>query len=113
MQSLPSSAWLRLVLACYLLVLGIAGMSPQAHAQRMEVVCTSDGAMKMVPMEGAAATHTLDCALCLAAALPAPQASTAASMPQPRAPAPVHAAGPPMAGPGGARFPPRGPPAQA
>ncbi len=74
MQALrTSSALLRLVLACYLLVLGIAGASPVFHPQRMEVVCSADGAMKMVAVDHEAGEHTLDCSLCLATALPAPE----------------------------------------
>lgn len=113
MQSLTSSAWLRLVLACYLLVLGIAGAAPELHSQRMEPVCTAHGAIKLVAVEDGAGPHTLDCAQCLAAALPAPQAHAAARMAPPIEHAPAYAAGPLLALTSGARFPPRGPPAQA
>lgn len=114
MQALrTSSALLRLVLACYLLVLGIAGASPVVHPQQMQVVCSADGAMKLVALEHAADAHTLDCALCLMASLPAPEFSRTMPARQPLAHAltPVVAAH--IAGRSGARFPPRGPPASA
>lgn len=108
-----SSALLRLVLACYLLVLGVAGASPVVHPLRMEVVCHGDGVMTMVAVDDAAGQHTLDCALCLPAALPAPPAHNhpAAAQPLAFAQAPMQAAQ--IAARIGARFPPRGPPARA
>jgi len=108
-----SSALLRLVLACYVLVLGIAGASPVVHPQRMEVVCTGDGAMKIVAVDHQAGHHTLDCLMCLAPALPVVQASGQVHKQQPLALAlaPVVAAH--LTGRSGARFPPRGPPAIA
>ncbi len=108
-----SSALLRLVLACYLMVLGIAGASPVVHPPRMEMVCSADGTMKMVAVDHEAGQHTLDCSLCLAASLPLPESHSPVQMRQPLAHAltPVVAAH--IAGRSGARFPPRGPPAFA
>lgn len=109
----PSPALLRLVLACYLLVLGIAGASPLMHPQRMEVVCHGDGVMTLVVADHQAGQHTLDCSLCLPAALPAPtpQIHQAFAPPLALALAPMPAAQ--IAARTGARFPPRGPPAFA
>lgn len=112
MQALrTSSALLRLVLACYLLVLGIAGASPVFHPQRMEVVCSADGAMKMVVVDHEAGKHTLDCSLCLATALPAPELQRQVQLRQPMALALTPLVAAHIAGRSGARFPPRGPPA--
>ena len=109
----PSSALLRLVLACYLLVLGVAGASPLMYPQRMEMVCHGDGAMTLVAVDHDAAQHTLDCALCLAASLPAPPPQMARSATQPLAPAPALRHTAQVAARSGARFPPRGPPVLA
>lgn len=108
-----SSALLRLVLACYLLVLGIAGASPVVHPQRLEMVCHGEGGMRMVAVDHDASQHTLDCALCLAASLPAPppQIQRAVAPPLALAPAPLQTAQ--VTARSGARFPPRGPPALA
>ena len=109
----PSSALLRLVLACYLLVLGIAGVSPVVHPLRLEMVCHGDGVMTLVAVDHQAGQHTLDCSLCLPAALPAPplQIHQAFAPPLALALAPMRAAQ--IAARTGARFPPRGPPAFA
>lgn len=108
-----SSALLRLVLACYLMVLGIAGAAPVVHPQRMEVVCSADGAMKMVAVDHEAGVHTLDCSLCLAASLPLPEFPSQVRTPQPLAHASTRMAAAHVAARAGARFPPRGPPSLA
>lgn len=106
-------ALLRLVLACYLLVLGIAGASPVLHPQRMEMVCQGDGVMAMVAVDHDASQHTLDCSLCLAASLPAPPPHRQQTIAQPLAQALPPMQGAQIAARTGARFPPRGPPARA
>lgn len=112
MQALRiSSALLRLVMACYLLVLGIAAAAPFFHPQRMEVVCSAAGAMKMVALDHEAGEHTLDCSLCLAPSLPVPEFCSAMPVHQPLAQALAPLVAAHIAGRSGARFPPRGPPA--
>lgn len=116
MHALRTSPMLaRLVLAWFVLVLGVAGASPLVHPKTMTVVCSAGGGEKIVYVDGdgePAQTdqHTLDCSLCLPAAVPAPAASVAPGMPQPLAHAlkPLIAAH--IAALVGAPLPPRGPP---
>lgn len=111
-----SSTLARLVLAWFVLTLGVAVASPLVHPQTMELVCVGDGGMKVVIVDadGGAVEirqHTLDCPMCLATTLPAPPAfaRVGQSLPLGHALTPVAAAhiaallGPPL--------PPRGPPA--
>ncbi len=60
----------RLLLTWFLLVLGVAGISPIVHPRAMEMVCTTGG-IQLVALDGdteadGAGPRTLDCALCLA-----------------------------------------------
>jgi hypothetical protein len=72
MQTLRRAHFLaRLVLAWFVLALGVAMASPLVHPQSMELVCSSGGAVKLVVQDangdGAAPQHphVLDCPLCL------------------------------------------------
>lgn len=78
MHILRSSLTLaRLVLAWFVLTLGVATAAPLLHPVTMTVVCAESGTkMVMVDADGAPVTahgsgHTLDCPMCLPAALPA------------------------------------------
>jgi hypothetical protein len=119
MQLLRRSTLLaRLVLAWFVLAMGVAIASPIVQPQAMELVCTASGGVKLVALgddaqDGAAVHHTLDCPMCLAATLPlAPHKAPCAS-PQPLAHAlqPLVAAH--IAALVGAPLPPRGPPSLA
>lgn len=96
MHKLRTSFWLsRLILAWFALTLGAASASPFIHPQAMELICTTAGEMRWVNVDshtgvsdGISADNrlgedeqnmahggqhnTLDCALCLPAAGPAP-----------------------------------------
>ncbi len=58
----------RLVLAWFVLSIGVAVASPVVNPLAMELVCSANGAIKLVVQtdEGAQelASHTLDCPLC-------------------------------------------------
>jgi hypothetical protein len=65
----------RLVLAWFVLSVGVAIASPWVHPQSMDVVCSSAGTMKLVvagddnaPAKG----PSLDCPLCASVGLPPP-----------------------------------------
>jgi hypothetical protein len=73
MQFLRSARFLaRLVLAWFVLALGVAVAAPVIHPKSMELVCASGGAMKLVVTSSDGTVsgehgHTLDCPLCLTA----------------------------------------------
>ncbi|QNP49457.1 DUF2946 family protein [Diaphorobacter aerolatus] len=108
-----SSMLIRLVLAWFVLTLGVAIASPVMHPESMEMVCSSDGSMKVVLIDDDGAAHmghhTLDCPMCLAATLPPSPVNLRAEMSQPLAYAlrPIVAAH--IAALVGAPLPPRGP----
>jgi hypothetical protein len=110
-----SSMLIRLVLAWFVLTLGVAVASPMVHPQAMEVVCSAGGSMKVVAIDDDGSTvqaghHALDCPMCLAATLPPTPVNVRADMPQPLAYAlrPIVVAQ--IAALVGAPLPPRGPP---
>ncbi len=117
MRTLQARSWLaRLVLAWYALTLSAAMASPLVQPKSLTQVCSADGGMVLVVVDAdgeevASGPHTLDCALCLATALPAPPVP-AAQTPAP----PALELGPPLVatahGPAraGAPLPARGPP---
>lgn len=107
----------RLVLAWFVLSLGVAVAAPLLHPVSIEMVCTTAGAVKAIATDadGDAVElghHTLDCALCFAGGhvpppevvalqLPAPDGLAHAMQPVPAAriaaltAAPLPARGPP------------------
>lgn len=119
MHALRTTAQLtRLVLAWFVLALGVAALAPVLQPQAMELVCSDAGRMKFVAVgeDGDAAPmgqHTLGCAACLAVLPPptVPQLHLAQAMP--RDVLRVAIAPALLAKPAGAPLPPRGPPAQA
>ena len=110
-----SSMLARLVLAWFVVTLGVAVASPMVHPQAMQLVCSDGGSVKLVVMgddeAGQGVHHTLDCPQCLAVSLPAPPATLRVLAPQPMA----HALHPfvtaHIAALLGAPLPPRAPPA--
>ncbi|RYF62682.1 MAG: DUF2946 domain-containing protein [Comamonadaceae bacterium] len=118
MQLLRASTLLaRLVLAWFVLSLGVAVASPLVSPQAMQLVCGTGTSAKLVMVSDdgqsmAAGHHALDCPACLAATLPPPQITLQlpAASPVPLAQHSFHAAH--IAALVGAPLPPRGPPAQ-
>ena len=117
MQFLRSSTKIaRLILAWFLLTLGVAIASPIVHPQSMQIICStvSGAQMLVVDDNGEQATgshHSLDCPLCLSIITP-PAVDiqvTAQAQPLGRAVQPIVAAR--LAAIVGAPLPPRGPPA--
>ena len=118
MQLLRASSLLaRLVLAWFVLSLGVAVASPLVNPQALELVCGTGSSAKLVVLNSddlsvAADHHALDCPACLAATLPPPLITfqLPAATPVPLAQHPFHEAH--IAALVGAPLPPRGPPAQ-
>jgi len=114
MQTLRHARFLaRLVLAWFVLALGVAIASPIVKPQAMELVCSAGSAVKLVKTGddgGTASGHVLDCPLCLVGGAPPPATHLALVHAQPLAHAlrPVPAAH--IAGRTAAPLPPRGPP---
>ncbi len=114
MQSLRRARLLaRLVLAWFVLSLGVAVASPIVLPQSMQLVCAGSGAVKLV-VSGADGSevptlHLLDCSLCVAIAPPPPSMAAVSVSLQP-----VFIAGhlptARIAARAGAPLPPRGPP---
>jgi hypothetical protein len=79
----------RLLLVWFALSVGVAIASPMVNPQAMDLVCTSTGSMKLVvPGDDdstAAASHTLDCPLCLSLMAPPPALNTQLSYVSPLA----------------------------
>ena len=106
----------RLVLAWFVLTLGVANAAPLLHPVTLTIVCSESGArMVMVDDDGAPAAahgsgHTLDCPMCLPAALP-PGFAAQAFAPAPAQACAIHPfASAHIAALVGAPLPPRGPP---
>ncbi len=79
----------RLVLAVFVLSLGVAIASPLVQPQSMELVCATGGAMKLIVKnaDGTAQErgHTLDCPLCASVAAPPPVMAAVVPAPSPLA----------------------------
>jgi hypothetical protein len=108
----------RLVLAWFVLTLGVAVASPIVNPQAMELVCTSGAQVKLVTLDDdgtqASPSHsTLDCPACLAITLPAstPRFIVERALPQRPTWPPISPSR--LGAPSGAALPPRGPPTLA
>ena len=115
LQTLRCLRWLaRLVLAWFVLSIGVAVASPLVHPQAMELICSGSGAIKVLVKtdDGAKelSSHTLDCPLCahVGAPPPASQAQLPVVHPLAHALRPIPAAH--IASRTAAPLPPRGPP---
>jgi hypothetical protein len=113
-----SSTLIRLVLAWFALTLGVAMASAIIAPKTMEMICSDGGTMKVIVVDKngdivEAGQHTLDCAMCLPASLPAAAVASQVAQPQPLAHAltPIEEAR--IAALVGAPLPPRGPPSRA
>ena len=109
-----SSMLVRLVLAWFVLTLGAASAAPVMQPTTMALVCSEGGAkVVFVDQDGAALHgkgHTLDCPLCLPAALPPPVVAMGAPTPQPAVGAVQRVVASHVVVHAGAPLPPRGPP---
>ena len=87
MQALRNTRHIvRLVLAWFVLSMGVAVASPVVNPQSLDLVCTTGGAMKLVVVgdddsQTASSSHTLDCPLC--ASLSAPPVPGQSTLPAP------------------------------
>ncbi len=105
----------RLVLAWFVLSLGVAVASPMVNPKAMQLICSASGSVKLLVQSDdgltEVASHTLDCPLCAASGSPPPAVRTAAEPVQPLSHAlrPLPAAH--MAWRTAAPLPARGPPA--
>jgi len=116
MHNLRHVRWLtRLVLAWFVLSIGVAVASPLVNPQAMELICSGAGAIKvLIKTDGGAkerSGHTLDCPLCAPVGAPpiASQATLPVVHPLAHALRPIPAAH--IAARTAAPLPPRGPPA--
>jgi hypothetical protein len=116
MHNLRHVRWLtRLVLAWFVLSIGVAVASPLVNPQAMELICSGAGAIKvLIKTDGGAKErygHTLDCPLCAPVGAPpiASQATLPVVHPLAHALRPIPAAH--IAARTAAPLPPRGPPA--
>ena len=116
MQTIRSLRWLaRLVLAWFVLSIGVAVASPLVNPQAMELICSGSGAIKLLVKTDDGAkelpSHTLDCPLCAHVGAPPPvsQAQLPVVHPLAHALRPIPAAH--IAARTAAPLPPRGPPA--
>lgn len=109
----------RLVLAGFVLSLGVAIASPLVQPQSLELICASGGAMKLIvkTADGGDADqtrgHTLDCPLCASVSAPPPVQALAFEFDSPLAHALRPLVSAHIAGRTAAPLPPRGPPALA
>ena len=116
MQTLRHARQLaRLVLAWFVLSMGVAVASPLVAPQALELVCSGSGAMKLLIKTDAGAkevagSHTLDCPLCASHSAPPPVLSLRVEPPQPLAYALQSIPAARIAALTAAPLPPRGPP---
>lgn len=120
MQALRTASTLaRLVLAWFVLTVGVATAAPLFDAPSMQLVCSAGagGRLLWVHDDGDASPapghHTLQCPMCLPAALPVQAMVLRRDPPEPLAPALQPRAAAHLAALAGAPLPPRGPPAVA
>jgi hypothetical protein len=88
MQHLRHAIFLtRCVLVWFVLSVGVAVASPMVNPQAMDLVCTSNGSMKLVVPgdDDASASPTLDCPLCASIVAPPPVFNTGLTQPFPLA----------------------------
>ena len=116
LQTLRSLRWLaRLVLAWFVVSMGVAVASPLVNPQAMELICSGSGAIKLLVKTDDGVqemqSHTLDCPLCAHVGAPPPAAQAPLPVVHPLAHAlrPIPAAH--IAARTAAPLPPRGPPA--
>lgn len=107
----------RLVLAWFVLALGVAAAAPAVQPKAVELVCTAGGSVKVLVIDedgqgSMQDQHTLDCSLCLHTLASAGRAIAPLPSQQPLAHACTPMAAAHIAALVGAPLPPRGPPQQ-
>ncbi|MET4576708.1 DUF2946 family protein [Ottowia thiooxydans] len=116
MQELRKSLLLtRLVLAWFLLTLGVAIASPIVQPRAMQMICAANGSIQVIVLDDsgqaeASPHHTLDCPLCVAITTPPVYPDIQFEQPVPQAIALYALGSQHIAAILGAPFPPRGPP---
>ncbi len=77
----------RLVLAWFVLSLGVAVASPMVNPKAMQLICSASGSVKLLVQSDdglkEVATHTLDCPLCASVGSPPAALCTMATLAQP------------------------------
>ncbi|MDP3227388.1 MAG: DUF2946 family protein [Acidovorax sp.] len=116
LQTIRSLRWLaRLVLAWFVLSIGVAVASPLVNPQAMELICSGSGAIKLLVKtdDGAKemSSHTLDCPLCAHVGAPPPTSQANLPVVHPLAHALRAIPAAHIAARTAAPLPPRGPPA--
>ena len=110
----PARNLARLVLAWFVLALGVAVASPLVKPQSWQMVCSAAGAVKLVNIDdtGLARTggHQMECPLCWLVAAPPPDFSLVLAPPAPVRDAPVSMLAVRDAARVGPALPARGPP---
>jgi len=83
----------RLVLAWFVLSVGVALAAPVLHTQALDVVCSGAGGMKVMSGDASDAGHRHDhmgdCSMCVLTGAPSVDIAFAAQRPPSAAPAPV------------------------
>lgn len=109
----PLVAW---VLAMFVMSLGATTASAAVDPVRMELVCSTTGAMKLLIKSDSGSdisiSHAMDCVLCITTGAPPPAIAQFAVAAQPLFLAAPTLAAAPIATRTGAPLPARGPPAQ-
>ena len=115
LQTLRRWRWtVRLVLAWFVMSMGVAVASPLVHPQSMELICSGTGAIKLLikTVDGVkdVSGHSLDCPLCVHGGAPPPATHAHVPLVHPLAHAlrPISATH--ITARAGAPLPPRGPP---
>ena len=116
LQTLRSLRWLaRLVLAWFVVSLGVAVASPLVNPQAMELICSGAGVIKLQVWTDDGAqdmpSHTLDCPLCAHVGAPPPASQARLPVVHPLAHALRSIPAAHIAARTAAPLPPRGPPA--
>jgi len=89
MQSLRNAAFLaRLVLAWFVLSLGVAVAAPAVNPQSIELICSAAGQVKVLVttddgVKELTASQAMECPMCLPVAAPAPVETAFQALPQP------------------------------
>lgn len=116
MQTLRRVRWLvRLVLAGFVMSIGVAVASPMLHPQALELICSGAGAIELRSHTdggaGPQSGHQPDCPLCVQVGAPAPGRLADQPRPHPSAQGLRARAATHIAARTAAPLPPRGPPA--
>ncbi|WP_287877242.1 MULTISPECIES: DUF2946 family protein [Acidovorax] len=115
LQTLRRARWFaRMVLAWFVMSIGVAAASPLVNPQAMELICSGSGAIKVLVKTDDGAKelsgHTLDCPLCAHVGAPPPASQAPLPVVHPLAHALRSIPAAHIAARTAAPLPPRGPP---